>query len=214
MKDLKRERLSKSGTAVADVILIDQSMTPGGKRAPITVSVFGAAKIAILNEKIGEPMRFFHLVISVKSGKPEVTHYDDEIVERAPPCPKTEALLGNKGELKDAVDTEQLTAEWTPEHSARDVSGSQPMSCAAFFDYTSEEPTAGLPAVQQLLWLHIEEPQPGDEVLEANKTRVWYQASGRDASGSAQLGMPQKNAFKLSNTNSVADFPKKPNRGL
>ena len=166
VKEFKRERSSKNGTPIADVTLIDKSRTLAGKLATITVAVFGAAKLAVLKDKGGEPMSFFNVVITYKDGKTEIAHYENDVVEPTPACLKTAALLGNNGELQSAVDTEQLTTGWTPQHTALVVSRDQPLSCVAFLDFTSEQPTASMPDVLHVPWIHVEEHQAGDEILD------------------------------------------------
>ena len=213
VKEIKRERRSKAGEQIADVTLIDDSKTSAGRLATVIVSVFGTEKLDLLATHVGEPMSFFNLVVSCKDGKTEITHYPDDVVTPAPTCPKTTSLLANKGGLKNAADTEQLTSDWQPQHTTLDVSGDQPLSCAAFLDFTSEEPKADMPDIVQLFWLFVEEPAPGDEIVDSSGTRVWYQAKARDLSGMAVCGMPQRNAFKLSQTTNLSEFQEKYNQG-
>ena len=59
-----------------------------------------------------------------------------------------------------ASDTEMLTTEWVPGSAGVDVSGPEPLGCAAFLDYTAEAPHAHLPSVTQIPWVFIEEPMP------------------------------------------------------
>ena len=102
---------------------------------------------------------------------------------QAPECEKTVALRGKAASFKTDENTRQLTSAWVPDHVARDVSGSQPLSCAAFLDFTAEQASASMPEVVDLKRLHIEEPQPGETVLNMAGSRVWYLATGRDVSG-------------------------------
>jgi hypothetical protein len=100
--------------------------------------------------------------------------------------------------LSTATNTESLTAAWVATQS-KDVSGPQPLSCSAFLDYTSEAPHASMPQVVQLMWVHIEEPDPNTSVTEGSSGRIWYRASAKDASGSTVLGISQKVALVLAN---------------
>lgn len=213
VKQIKKDRVSSGGMAIADVTLIDDTKTPKGKLATVVVSVFGEDKLTLLKTKVGEPMVFFNVTAKYNAGL-ELTHYESEIVTTAPLCPKTTSLLGNKVELQSASNTEQLTTDWAPQNVAKDVSGDQPLSCTAFLDFTSEQPNANMPEIVQVPWLHVEEPQPGDGILDQSGSRVWYHIAGRDASGSAVLGMPQKNAFKLSHATTLADFQEKHGQGV
>ena len=119
-------------------------------------------------------MLFFNLQVTCKDGRVEIAHYQDDTVTEAPTCDKTTALLSKKETLGSALlqDTDELTTEWVPKHSVRDVSGCQTLSCAAFLDFTSEQPTADMPEVVQLLWIHVEDPEPSDEILDSSQTRV------------------------------------------
>ena len=91
----------------------------------------------------------------------------------------------------------------------RGVSGRQALSCAAFLDYTTETPEAALPEVVQLMWVHIEEPDPDGEVLDTSGTHIWYRAALRDMSGSVQVGIPQRCAFVLAGCSTKEEFSKK-----
>ncbi len=205
VKGVARDRRSKSGEDIVDVDLIDNSETSPGKLALIKVGVFGAAKIALIKAHVGEPMVFFNLSFMCSGATTQINHYVDEIAALPPACPKTTTLLSKKTELSAATNTELLTQQWTP-HQSKDVSGPQPLSCAAFLDFTTATPDAAVPPVVQAMWMHIEEPEPDTEVLDASGTRVWYTICGRDASGSARLGVPQRNAFSLSSCSTMEDF--------
>ena len=114
----------------------------------------------------------------------------------APDCDKTRSLRESQEELFGATNTEQLSALWTPQ-SAKDVSGPQRISCAAFLDFTTEIPDAAFPEVVQIMWVHIEEPEPDEEILDPTGNHIWYRAALRDASGSVTLGIPARSAFEL-----------------
>ena len=112
----------------------------------------------------------------------------------APECEKTASLRAKQQDLAAATNTDKLTSVWTPNLS-RDVSGRQRLSCAAFLDYTTETPSAGLPEVMQLMWVHIEEPDPDGEVVDTSGNHIWYRVALRDMSGSVLLGIPQRCAL-------------------
>ena len=112
----------------------------------------------LLKQNVGEPMVFFNLSIVASKDAADINHFADEVVTRPPACSKTEALRNKKTELADATNTDLLTQTWTPSQG-KDVSGSQPLSCSAFLDYSSSTPEANVPEVVQLTWLHIEEPE-------------------------------------------------------
>ena len=129
------KRKSKKDEEIVDVELVDNSLTiPDKLLATIVVSVFGTAKIQQLTGAVGKPMAFFNLSVhcSGPGEKPTINHYPDEVVKPAPECEKTVSLREKQQDLAAATNTEKLTAVWTPQQS-RDVSGPQPLSCAAFF---------------------------------------------------------------------------------
>ena len=205
VKDVGSLRTTKTQQSVMDVTLIDNSVTSAGDLATIKVGVFGDAKMKLLKDNVGNPMVFFNLSVNFADGQLSVAHYANETVQLAPDCDKTQALAEQKDTLTSATNTSTLTAEWTPQQS-RDVSGPVPLSCAAFLDFTAEDPEAKMPAVVQVMWVHLEEPDPDAEVREASGERVWFRTPLRDASGATSVGVPQKFALELANCTSMQDF--------
>ena len=201
------KRKSNSNEEIVDVELVDNSVTPTDKLATIVISVFGTKKIQELSDVVGTPMAFFNLSIACPGpgAKPTINHYDRELVMAAPECGKTVSLREKQKDLARATNTESLTAAWTP-NLARDVSGPQPLSCTAFLDFTSECPEAPLPAVSQLMWVHIEEPASGAEVLDGSASRIWYHVPLRDISGSVLMGIPQRCALVLARCSTMEEF--------
>ena len=193
IKEVSEKRKTKSDEEVVDVELLDNSMTKPNKLASIVVSVFGTGKVEQLKHAVGKPMAFFNLsvVCAGRGSSPQINHYNGELMEPAPECEKTASLRDKQQDLAATTNTDKLTAVWTPNLS-RDVSGRQALSCAAFLDYTTETPEAALPEVVQLMWVHIEEPDPDGEVLDPSGTHIWYRVALRDMSGSVLLGIPQR----------------------
>ena len=102
------------------------------------------------------------------------------------------------GTLVSADDTVQLSAqrEWGP-HEARDVSCPQPLSCTAFLDFTSGEPSADMPSVVQVPGMTIEEPGNDEVVNVETGARLWGLSKGRDPKGNVRMRLPQRVAFRL-----------------
>lgn len=214
VKAVAKERINKSGETILDVELIDGSEITKDNLATIQVSVWGAGKVAELKSKVGEAMVFFNLSIKCSGGGADINHFPSDVLKDAPTCPKTTALLAKKAQLATATNCTTLTTTWSP-HEARDVSGEQPLSCCAFLDYTSETPLATIPSITQLMWIHVEEPEPEVQILEASGTRLWFRTTVRDASGATLMGMPQRNALQLANCGNMEDFVEKhKSRGL
>ena len=86
----------------------------------------------------------------------------------------------------------------------RDVGGPQTLSCAAFLDYTTETPEANVPDVSQLMFVHIEEPAPQENIWSWD--RVWLVTQLRDNSGSVSVGIPQRCALELAKVKDKATF--------
>ena len=210
VKDVGEQRTTKSGLVVADVTLIDNSESSAGMLATIKVGVFDntmpASKMALLKDHVGDPMVFFNLSVNYADGHLSVTHFPGDLVRLAPDhCQKTKALSDQKDTLTLATNTSTLTAEWTPQQS-RDVSGPVPLSCIAFLDFTSESPEAKMPGVVQVMWVHLEEPEPEVHVRDPSGERVWFRTPLRDASGATTVGVPQKVALKVANCESMEAF--------
>ena len=206
VKVVKRERVTKNDQTIADVTLIDNSEMKPGKLAVAVISAWGKEKIELLKQHVGEPMVFFNLSITVYKDSADIDHYVDEVVTRPPVCFKTAALTNKKTELAAATNTELLTQSWMPSQG-KDVSGRQPLSCSAFLDYSSSTPEANVPEVVQLMWLHLEEPEPKADVV--HQDRVWYKICARDVSGAIQVGIPQRNALSLASCSTMEDFVRK-----
>ena len=189
-------RKSKAEELIVDVLLVDGTMASSGNLATIDVSVFGASKIDKLKAAVGTPMAFFNLSISCekRGEKPKLTHYSKDKIAPAPECDKTTELRQKAGDLTSATNTESLTQVWVPQ-GTRDVSGPQTLSCAAFLDYTTETPEANVPDVSQLMFVHIEEPAPQENILSGD--RVWFVTPLRDNSGPVSVGIPQRCALEL-----------------
>ena len=205
VKDVGEQRTTKSGLVVADVTLIDNSETSAGVLATIKVGVFGHEKVEVLRQHVGEPMVFFNLSINFADGHLSISHFPGDLIQPAPVCQKTEALGNQKNTLTLATNTSTLTAEWTPQQS-RDASGPVPLSCAAFLDFTAESPEAKMPEVVQVMWVHLEEPEPDAQVKDPSGERLWFRTPLRDASGATTVGVPQKVALKVSNCQSLQFF--------
>ena len=110
------------------------------------------------------------------------------------------------GDLTSAPNTEKLTHVWVPKET-RDVSGPQTLSCAAFLDYTTETPEADVPDVSQLMFAHIEEPTPEENILSGD--RVWLVTPLRDNSGAVSVGIPQRCALELAKVPDKDTFTEK-----
>ena len=155
--------------------------------AVIKIAVFGADKLKLIRFA-GKALVLFNLAVRMRSDN-VVNHYFDSIVREAPSCDKTTTLLRDGKELRDDTNTHTITAEWAPIHQRIDVSGPQLVACSAFLDCTSENPTAKMPKVMQMNWLHIEEPEQGTEVTEKTGRQNLFLTKMRDGSGCAKASI-------------------------
>ena len=207
-----KRRTTKTGEPVCDITLVDSSVASAGNLATIKVSLFGEEKIERLSRHVGKPMAFFNLSADCTRYGKQFAHYANELVLSAPECEKTTALRDNETSLRDATNIELLSTEYTPVNKARDVSGPQTLSCAAFLDFTSERPEEALPEVSQLMWVHVEEPERDAQVV-VDSERIWYRIQLRDISGSCTVGVPQRSAFMLSGCRTKEEFEVKHENG-
>ena len=198
VKEVSQIRQTKKGDEVMDVTLLDGSQMTGDALATIVVSVFGKNKMHELSNSVGAPMAFFNLSVRCANGAPSIVHHEGELLKPKLDCQKMKELSARAQELLVADRTQVITAVWTPSSQARDVTGPQPLSCAAFLDYTTETPNAKLPEVMQLMWVHLEEPEAESSVLDGSGERIWYLSCLRDLSGSAHVGVPQRSALMVS----------------
>ena len=63
-----------------------------------------------------------------------------------------------------------------------------------------------MPEVVQVMWVHLEEPEPDAQVKDPSGERLWFRTPLRDASGATTVGVPQKVALKVSNCQSMQFF--------
>ena len=203
VKSAINKRRTRDGIDIIDAVLIDDSKAETSELATVFVSVWGDQKVDLIEKNVGKPLAFFNLTIKKDGGSRVVNHYADALLLPAPDSEKTKQLVTEASTLTTATNTLQLSKEkeWNP-HQPPDVSGPQPLSCAAFLDLTAEEPTAAnMPNVVQIPWLMIEEPAQEDDVVISNEygSRLWFVTKARDLSGAVRVGCPQRIALALAN---------------
>jgi len=203
VKSQSTPRPTKSDV-VADVELVDGSTMPNGKVASVTVSVFGQDKLDFISASRG-PIVFFNLWVKCQGPAKELIHWPGEQVLAAPECEKSTALLATYDTLRAETNTHAITTPWEASQK-RDVSGTQPLSCCAFLDFTSESPEANMPEIVQINWAHVEEPQRDQQVIEKSGARVWFIGEMRDSSGSARVGISERIALQLSSCADKSEF--------
>jgi hypothetical protein len=213
VKAATNKRTTRDGIDIIDAVLIDDSKAETGQFATVLVSVWGDEKVNLIEENVGKPLAFFNLTIKMEAGNRVVNHYAEALLLAAPDSEKTEHLLAEASTLTGATNTVQLSKEreWHPQESP-DVSGPQPLCCAAFLDLTAEEPAAAnMPSVVQIPWLLLEEPAQDEDVEVTNEHggRLWFVTKARDCSGAVRVGCPQRIALTLANATDKGDFKAK-----
>ena len=213
VKDATNKRTTRDGIDIIDAVLIDDSKAETGDLATVFVSVWGDQKVDLIEKNVGKPLAFFNLTIKIDAGNRVVNHYPEALLLAAPDSEKTKHLLAKASKLTAATNTVQLSSEreWHP-HESPDVSGPQPLCCAAFLDLTAEEPAAtNMPSVVQIPWLLVEEPAQDEdvEVPSEDGSRLWFLTKARDCSGAVKIGCPQRIALALANATEKEDFKAK-----
>ena len=207
IKEISASRICNSGEEVADIVLVDGSITTGDKNARITTNFFGSKKIQRIRESVTLPMAFFNLSIKAASnGTREIIHWPDDCVLPAPPCPRTRRLTEESSAIKETSNIDMLTTAWTPTHAAKDVSGPQRLSCAAFLDFSANLPEAKVPEIVQINWAHIAEPSNDLAPTDKTGSRIWFVTSLQDTTGSCRVGIGQKIALELANVPDMQTF--------
>lgn len=213
VKAATNKRTTREGNDIIDAVLIDDSKAETGELATVLVSVWGVQKVDLIEKNVGKPLAFFNLTIKMDGANRVLNHYPEALLLAAPDSEKTKHLLAEAPALTAATNIVQLSSEreWHP-HESPDVSGPQPLCCAAFLDLTSEEPAAAnMPSVVQIPWLLVEEPAQDEEVEVKNEDggRLWFVTKARDCSGAVRVGCPQRIALALANATEKEDFKAK-----
>ena len=58
------------------------------------------------------------------------------------------------------------------------------------------------------MWVHIEEPDPDEDVEDGTGGRIWYRLALRDVSGSVVTRIPQRSALVLAGCSTKEEFAK------
>jgi hypothetical protein len=208
-----KKRQTRDSIDIIDAVLIDDSKTETGELATVLVSVWGSQKVDLIEKNVGKPLAFFNLTIKMEGTQRIVNHYAEALLLPAPASDKTKHLLAEASTLTAAKNTVQLSSEkeFHPNESP-DVSGPQPLCCAAFLDSTAEEPaTDNMPPVVQMPWLLVEEPAQDETVEVTNEDggRLWFVTKARDCTGAVRVGCPQRIALVLANASDKEDFKAK-----
>ena len=196
---------------VANVHLVDGTQTTKSKTAEAVVSVWGLENIEKCRSHKGAPLLFLNVAAKFE-GSLELNLSRDRVVDEACSCPRMTQLKDLAAQENFAQDREQLTTQsevtWDPDNASQVLSGDALLSCCAFLAMASEDPTANLPLLLQVNGMRLEEPEPGDSVVESKGQRVFFTTTARDFSGSCKVAVSQAAAFALSGIDAMSEFQK------
>ena len=63
------------------------------------------------------------------------------------------------------------------------------------------------------MWVHIEEPEPTESILDPSGERIWFITSLKDTSGSVSVGIPQRCALELAKVSDKETFVERHKEG-
>ena len=196
---------------VANVHLVDGTQTTKSKTAEAVVSVWGLENIEKCRSHKGAPLLFLNVAAKFE-GSLELNLSQDRVVDDACSCPRMTQLKDLAAKENFAQDREQLTTAhattWDPDHASQVLTGDALLSCCAFLEMASEDPTATLPLLLQVNGMRLEEPEPADSVVESKGERVFFTTTARDFSGSCKVAVSQAAAFALTGIDTMQEFKK------
>ena len=194
---------------VADVHLVDGSLTTKSKTAEAVVAVWGADNIEQCRSRIGQPLLFLN-VAAKYDGNLELTLWHDRLVAHDCSCTRMTELKELAAQEHFAQDREQLTTKhdvtWDPDDASKVLTGEALLSCCAFLSMASEDANADLPQLLQVNGMRVEEPESGDSVVESKGQRVFFTTTARDFSGSCKVAVSQAAALALSGLETMSEF--------
>ena len=193
---------------VADVHLVDGSLTTKSKTAEAVVAVWGAHNIEQCRSHIGQPLLFLN-VAAKYDGNLELTLWHDRLVAHDCSCTRMTELKELAAQEHFAQDREQLTTKhdvtWDPDDASKVLTGEALLSCCAFLSMASEDANADLPQLLQVNGMRVEEPESGDSVVETKGQRVFFTTTARDFSRSCKVGVSQAAALALSGLDTMSE---------
>ena len=194
---------------VADVHLVDGTLTNASKTAEAVVAVWGEDNIAKCRSHTGQPLLFLNMAAKF-DGDLKLDLWHDRLVAHDCVCPRMTELKELAGQEDFARDREQVTTShedtWDPDHASQVLTGEALLSCCAFLAMASEDPNATLPHLLQVNGMRLEEPEPGESVTETKGQRIFFTTTARDFSGSCKVAVSQAAALALSGLETMSDF--------
>ena len=195
---------------VADVHFVDGTLTTTSKTAEAVVAVWGADNIDKCRSHTGQPLVFLDVAAKFE-GDLQLNLWHDRVVADACLCPRMTQLKELAAQENFAQDREKVTTKhevtcWDPDHASQVLTGDALLSCCAFLTMASEDPTATLPNLLQVNGMRVEEPEPGDSVVESKGQRIFFTTIARDFSGSCRVAVSQTAALALSGLDTMSEF--------
>ena len=133
---------------VADVHIVDGTLTNNAKTAEAVVAVWGADNIELCRSRKGQPLLFLNIAAKF-DGHLELTLWHDRVVADESSCTKMTKLEELAAQEHFAQDREQLTSRhqgtWDPDNASQVLTGEALLSCCAFLAMAADDPNANLP---------------------------------------------------------------------
>ncbi len=194
---------------VADVHLVDGTLTVNSKTAEAVVAVWGVDNIERCRSRVGQPLLFLNIAAKYDD-RLELNLWHDRLVDDECHGTRTTRLKDLAAEEDFAQDREQLTAKhestWDPDNVSQVLTSDALLSCCAFLAMASEDTKVELPQLLQVNGMRLEEPELGDPVVEGKGQRIFFTTTARDFSGSCKVAVSQQAALAMSGIETMADF--------
>ena len=196
--------------AIADVEIVDGSVTAAGKTATCNFTMFIPTPsntecpqiLKDLKSSISKPLAFFALAASGEDNGELKIFSSSEFSWKVAHGTKAEQLV-SKPELQslaaDAKESLTAVSTWVP-NSRRDfLLELCPQSAVALINtYAGSNSQVAKDIVHQLNFVEVEPPAMGMNVWTQNKERIWLKSVRiHDLTGSADVGMREKAALQL-----------------
>ena len=209
VREVSETRTPTGHPPVATVCLVDGTKTSTGKTAEVVLTVWGTHNITLCEQHVGKPLLFLN-VAAKYTGELSLTFWTDRLIVPDCKCERVETLKKTAAEAGFAVDRELLTAQsgstWDPDRADDVLKQEALASCCACLHLASDDPSVSLPQILQVNGMRLEEPEPGESVVERTGQRVFFTTTARDFTSSCVVGVSESAALSLSGLSTAAEF--------
>ena len=158
------------------------------------MSVWGTHNITLCEQHVGKPLLFLN-VAAKYTGELSLNFWADRLIVPDCKCERVETLKKTAAEAGFAVDRELLTSQsgstWDPDRADDVLKQEALASCCACLHLASDDPSVSLPQILQVNGMRLEEPEPGESVVERTDQRVFFTTTARDLGANTRAaGVP------------------------